>query len=56
MVVVFGMFHGLVYLPIILSLLGPKPYAQTPSVAAEKEKPSSVVEVEMNGKTNEGLS
>lgn len=56
LVVVFGMFHGLVYLPIILSLLGPKPYAQfeTPSIATEKEKPS-VVEVEMNGKTNEGV-
>ena len=50
------MFHGLVYLPIILSLLGPKPYAQfeTPSVA-EKEEPPSAVEVEMKGKTNEGL-
>ncbi|XP_057299716.1 patched domain-containing protein 3-like isoform X2 [Hydractinia symbiolongicarpus] len=28
LVVVFGMFHGLVYLPIMLRLIGPKPYAK----------------------------
>lgn len=27
LVVMFGMFHGLVFLPVILSLLGPAPYA-----------------------------
>lgn len=25
--VVFGLFHGLVFLPVILSLIGPAPYA-----------------------------
>ena len=27
MVVIFGMFHGLFFLPVSLSLIGPKPYA-----------------------------
>ncbi|XP_066915990.1 patched domain-containing protein 3-like isoform X1 [Clytia hemisphaerica] len=29
LVVVFGMFHGVVYLPIVLSLVGPEPYASS---------------------------
>lgn len=27
MTVMFGMFHGLFFLPVALSLIGPKPYA-----------------------------
>ena len=32
------MFHGLVYLPIILSLVGPAPYASSEPESSPKEK------------------
>ena len=35
LVVVFGLFHGLVYFPILLSLIGPKGYS-TPDVTTKK--------------------
>ena len=35
MVVVFGLFHGLVYFPILLSLIGPKGYS-TPDDTTKK--------------------
>ena len=45
LVVIFGLFHGLVYFPIILSLLGPKGYS-TPDQRAEvesREKSATVI-------------
>ncbi|TRY73596.1 hypothetical protein TCAL_03344, partial [Tigriopus californicus] len=36
LVVLFGLFHGLIFLPILLSLIGPKPYSHY----EEKEKKS----------------
>lgn len=35
MVVIFGLFHGLVFLPVILSLLGPAPYADHSSAVED---------------------
>ena len=40
MVVVFGMFHGLAFLPVLLSVIGRRPYAPPPP----KHKLSGAVE------------
>jgi len=37
LVVVFGIFHGIVFLPVILSLVGPAPYADHSKVHAAVE-------------------
>ncbi|KAJ8306408.1 hypothetical protein KUTeg_016953 [Tegillarca granosa] len=46
LIVLFGLFHGLVYLPILLSLFGPKPYqsAYTTDVIMTYEKGDPVLE------------
>ncbi|KAJ8306409.1 hypothetical protein KUTeg_016954 [Tegillarca granosa] len=46
LIVLFGLFHGLVYLPILLSLFGPKPYqsAYTTDVIVTYEKGDPVLE------------
>ena len=43
MVVVFGCFHGLVYLPVLLSIIGPKPYAS--SATAEHNQHAEMQQV-----------
>ena len=37
LVVVFGLFHGLVFLPVILSLIGPAPYADHTNTVEARE-------------------
>jgi len=37
-VVVFGLFHGLVFLPVLLSLVGPTPYEHIITSENEAEK------------------
>lgn len=46
LIVLFGLFHGLVYLPILLSLFGPKPYqsAYTADVIVTYEKDDPALE------------
>lgn len=56
-VVIFGLFHGLVYLPVILSWVGPAPYDSAEPVkkaresnpdGQEPEQESSLLESEEN--------
>eukprot|EP00095_Tigriopus_kingsejongensis_P012251 snap_masked-scaffold472_size162276-processed-gene-0.4 protein:Tk12251 transcript:snap_masked-scaffold472_size162276-processed-gene-0.4-mRNA-1 annotation:"hypothetical protein DAPPUDRAFT_306990" len=42
LVVVFGLFHGLIFLPVSLSLLGPEPLAVVPAKAPTLTKTPSV--------------
>lgn len=44
LVILFGLFHGLAFLPVVLSLIGPKAYR------AHKEKAKQNEMVELNGK------
>uniref|UniRef100_A0A1B0CNT4 Putative conserved plasma membrane protein n=1 Tax=Lutzomyia longipalpis TaxID=7200 RepID=A0A1B0CNT4_LUTLO len=46
LVIIFGLFHGIVFLPVILSIVGPAPYVQTqrPTIVAN----GNCVEEEMN--------
>ncbi|XP_059488991.1 protein patched homolog 2-like [Neocloeon triangulifer] len=43
LVVVFGLFHGLVFLPVVLSLVGPAPYAQVEEASSPQKLPMNVV-------------
>ena len=45
LVVVFGMFHGVVYLPIILSFVGPQAYGG--STTSPHDNKSNGVEMEV---------
>jgi hypothetical protein len=42
LVVVFGLFHGLIFLPVILSFIGPNAY---PAHVSNHEVPSNAVAV-----------
>jgi len=48
LVVVFGLFHGLVYLPVLMSLVGPKPYSSS------EEDESDVKQIEPTKELNNG--
>ena len=37
LVIIFGLFHGLILLPVMLSLIGPSPYSNASSAVADKE-------------------
>lgn len=51
LVVIFGLFHGLVYLPVVLSWIGPSPY-DSASSTGEKHKISTVSLESQPDKTN----
>ena len=52
-VVGFGLYYGLVLLPVLLSLVGAQPYLGAPSCGEEEEEGAAQGEAE--GKTNGGL-
>ena len=37
LVIIFGLFHGLILLPVMLSLIGPSPYNNATPAVTEKE-------------------
>lgn len=40
LVVVYGLFHGLVFLPVVLSVLGPRPYDSAVKCSFDDQKHS----------------
>ena len=47
MVVLFGLFHGLIFVPVLLSIVGP-----TPTHDQDEKKAGNKYELEKNGRTN----
>lgn len=61
LVILFGLFHGIVFLPVILSVTGPPPYKNSmiqmpprpkPNTQTQTEKPLNTEEIELNGENN----
>eukprot|EP00794_Sanderia_malayensis_P009125 gene9125-10098_t len=50
LVVVFGLFHGLVFLPVLLGLIGPKPYHMTDSKHPVQSENEEIADEQTNGK------
>ena len=46
LVIVFGLFNGLLLLPVMLSLVGPAAYSQSERVEVEKEEKEAFVTAE----------
>lgn len=61
MVVVFGLFFGIIFLPVVLSLVGPQPYrasaASGPKIRCADEHANGNTEmksfIDKNGRTND---
>lgn len=59
LVILFGLFHGIIFLPVILSIIGPEPYQTNEQLefdlAAEKLKRKTLMangDTEINEMTN----
>ena len=44
LVVIFGLFHGLCFLPVVLSIIGPKPYYNAGPEGTESSRLTTNVE------------
>lgn len=52
LVIFFGLFHGLVFLPVMLSLIGPKAYHENETVKVITEKGTEMETVELRNKAD----
>ena len=52
LVIVFGLYHGLIFLPVLLSLVGPASYSTSSKEVSEDPKN----EVEPQGKEQDGVA
>lgn len=53
LVIVLGLFHGLVLLPVILSLVGPSPYRHYTQAPTQEPKQSTDNSGDKDGKQSE---
>lgn len=56
LVVVYGAFHGLCFLPVVLSLIGPDPYYNAGPDGTETQKVSADLEYQINGDVDNSKS
>mgnify|MGYP001169713575 CR=1 FL=1 len=50
--ILFGLYHGLIVLPVLLSLIGPDPYAA--KTEDEEEKDAEEADVQQDAKEQNG--
>jgi hypothetical protein len=53
LVIVFGLYNGLVFLPVVLSMIGPDPYTQAIGTSMNKRKEPTVDVYTINSSTNQ---